>query len=114
MISGNEVLAFVRDRHGIGDGGDLGRIEMQQMFVSSLVKKVLNAGTQADPVALYRLADAATRVLTTDPGLGSVQALLSLGESLQSLQLRGHLRDTAELARPVQPGPPSAAPATDD
>jgi len=87
VISGNEALAFVRDRHGIGNGGDLGRIEMQQMFISSLIKKVMSAGTLSDPVTLYRLADAATKSLTTDPGLGSVQALLGLAESLRSLKL---------------------------
>jgi LCP family protein required for cell wall assembly len=87
LISGNEALAFVRDRHGIGNGGDLGRIRMQQMFVSSLIKKVMSSGTLTDPVTLYRIADAATRSLTTDPGLGSVQALLSLAESLRSLKL---------------------------
>ena len=101
VISGNEALAFVRDRHGIGDGGDLGRIEMQQMFVPSLVKKVMNAGTLADPVTLYRLANAATRALTTDPGLGSVQALLSLAESLRSLQLR----DVTFVTLPNKPDP---------
>lgn len=88
LISGNEALAFVRDRHGIGNGSDLGRIKMQQMFVSSLIKKVMSQGTLSDPVTLYRLADAATRSLTTDPGLGSVQALLGLAESLRSLKLR--------------------------
>jgi LCP family protein required for cell wall assembly len=87
VISGDEALAFVRDRHGIGNGGDLGRIRMQQMFVSSLIRKIMSNGTLTDPVALYRVADAATRSVTTDPGLGSVQALLSLAESLRSLKL---------------------------
>ena len=87
VVSGNEALAFVRDRHGIGNGGDLDRIEMQQMFISSLIKKVMSAGTLSDPVTLYRLADAATKSLTTDPGLGSVQALLGLAQSLSSLKL---------------------------
>lgn len=87
VISGDEALAFVRDRHGIGNGGDLGRIQMQQMFVSSLIKKVMSSGTLSDPITLYRLADAATKSLTTDPGLGSVQALLGLAESLRTLKL---------------------------
>jgi LCP family protein required for cell wall assembly len=88
LISGDEALAFVRDRHGIGNGGDLGRIKMQQMFVSSLIKKVMSSGTMEDPVTLYRIAEAATRSLTTDPGLGSVQALLSLAESMRGLKLK--------------------------
>jgi LCP family protein required for cell wall assembly len=88
LISGDEALAFVRDRHDIGDGGDLGRIEMQQMFVSSLIKKVMSEGTLTDPVTLYQIAEAATRSLTTDPALGSVQALIGLAESMRSLALR--------------------------
>jgi LCP family protein required for cell wall assembly len=87
VISGDEALAFVRDRHGIGNGGDLARIEMQQMFVSSLIKKIMSNGTLTNPVTLYQLADTATKSLTTDPGLGSVQALAGLTESLRSLQL---------------------------
>jgi LCP family protein required for cell wall assembly len=87
LVSGDEALAFVRDRHGIGNGGDLGRIQMQQMFVSSLIRKVMSSGTLTDPVTLYRIADAATRSITTDPGLGSIQALLSLAESLRGLKL---------------------------
>jgi anionic cell wall polymer biosynthesis LytR-Cps2A-Psr (LCP) family protein len=87
-VSGDEALAFVRDRHGIGNGGDLGRIRMQQMFLSSLIKKVISQGTLTDPVTLYRIADAATKSVTTDPGLGSVQQLLSLAESLRGLSLR--------------------------
>jgi LCP family protein required for cell wall assembly len=87
VISGDEALAFVRDRHGIGNGGDLGRIRMQQMFVSSLIKKIMSNGTLTDPVTLYRIANAATSSITTDPGLGSVQALLSLAESLRPLKL---------------------------
>ena len=104
VISGDEALAFVRDRHGIGNGGDLGRIQMQQMFVSSLIKKVMSAGTLTDPVTLYRLADAATRSLTTDPGLGSVQALLGLAESLRSLKL-SHI---TFVTLPSKPDPANA------
>jgi LCP family protein required for cell wall assembly len=88
LVSGDEALAFVRDRHGIGNGGDLGRIEMQQMFVSSLIKKVMSEGTLTNPLTLYRIADAAAQSLTTDPGLGSVQALLGLAETLRGLTLK--------------------------
>lgn len=88
LVTGDEALAFVRDRHDIGNGGDLGRIEMQQMFVSSLIKKVMSEGTLTDPVTLYQIAEAATKSLTTDPGLGSVQALIGLAESMRGLALK--------------------------
>jgi anionic cell wall polymer biosynthesis LytR-Cps2A-Psr (LCP) family protein len=88
---------------------------MQQMFVSSLIKKVMSQGTLSDPVTLYRLADAATRSLTTDPGLGSVQALLGLAESLRSLKLRNitfvtlpNTLDRANINRLI-PAQPAAA-----
>ena len=88
LVTGNQALAFVRDRHGIGNGGDLDRIKMQQMFISSLIQKVMSAGTLSNPVALYQLAGAATRSLTTDPGLNSVQKLLSLAVSLRGLPMK--------------------------
>ncbi|GAA3094404.1 LCP family protein required for cell wall assembly [Kribbella aluminosa] len=86
LVTDQEALAFVRDRHGIGDGGDLGRIKMQQMFVSSLAQKLESAGTLANPVTLYKLADAATSSLTVDPGLGSIDKLVGLAEQLRSLK----------------------------
>ena len=78
VVTGDEALAFVRDRHGIGDGSDLGRIKMQQMFLSSLVAKVESDGTLQDPGRLLALADVATSSVTTDVGLGSVDRLLGL------------------------------------
>jgi len=89
QVSGYQALAFVRDRHGIGDGGDRGRIQMQQMFVSSLIQKVQSAGTLANPDTLIRLADAATSALSVDPGLGSVSQLLALASQLSHFTSHG-------------------------
>jgi LCP family protein required for cell wall assembly len=87
-VTGDQALAFVRDRHGIGDGSDLGRIRMQQMFVSSLLHKLDSNGTLTNPVQLYDLASAATRNLTVDPGLGSVLKLVDLAQSVQGLNTK--------------------------
>jgi LCP family protein required for cell wall assembly len=84
-IKDQQALAFVRDRHGVGDGGDFGRIKMQQVFMSSLAQKVESAGTLSNPVTLYKLANAATSSLTVDPGLGSIPKLVSLARQLRSL-----------------------------
>jgi LCP family protein required for cell wall assembly len=89
VVTGYTALAFVRDRHGVGDGGDRGRIQMQQMFVSSLIQKVESAGTLANPDTLLRLADAATSALSVDPGLGSVSKLLGLASQLSHFTSRG-------------------------
>jgi LCP family protein required for cell wall assembly len=84
-IRDQEALAFVRDRHGVGDGGDLGRIRMQQVFLASLAQKIESAGTLTNPMTLYKLADSATSSLTVDPGLGSIPKLVSLARQLRGL-----------------------------
>ncbi|MFE2374436.1 LCP family protein [Streptomyces sp. NPDC059398] len=84
-VSGQKALDYVRIRHGIGDGSDIGRIKRQQAFVSSLIKKVKDDGFT--PTKLLPLADAATHSLTVDPGLSSADKLLSFVMSLKSIDL---------------------------
>lgn len=85
-VSGAESLAFVRDRHGLENGTDLNRIRMQQMFVSSLFNKLASAGTLGDPITLYRIVNAVTSNLTVDTGLDSIDAMVGLAGSVQSLK----------------------------
>ncbi|MFI9626545.1 LCP family protein [Streptomyces sp. NPDC052042] len=84
-VSGQRALDYVRLRHGIGDGSDLGRIKRQQAFVAALIKKVKARGM--NPSALLPLADAATDALTVDPGLGSADRLLSFAMSMKDIDL---------------------------
>ncbi|MFI0817140.1 LCP family protein [Streptomyces sp. NPDC021098] len=84
-VSGQRALDYVRLRHGIGDGSDIGRIKRQQAFVSSLLKKIKSDGFT--PTKLLPLADAATKSMTVDPGLGSAQKLISFAMSLKDVDL---------------------------
>ncbi|MER5953695.1 LCP family protein [Streptomyces sp. NPDC001893] len=84
-VSGQKALDYVRLRHGIGDGSDIGRIKRQQAFVGSLIKKVKSDGLT--PTKLLPLANAATRSMTVDPGLGSADKLLSFAMSLKNIDL---------------------------
>ncbi|ATL31437.1 LCP family protein [Streptomyces formicae] len=84
-VSGQKALDYVRIRHGIGDGSDIGRIKRQQAFVSSLLKKVKDEGFT--PTKLFPLAEAATESMTVDPGLGSADKLLSFAMSLKDIDL---------------------------
>ncbi|MFJ8386525.1 LCP family protein [Streptomyces sp. NPDC094438] len=84
-VSGQKALDYVRIRHGLGDGSDIGRIKRQQAFVASLMKKVKSDGLT--PTKLFPLADAATRSLTVDPGLGSADKLISFAMSLRDIDL---------------------------
>ncbi len=65
-LSGKEALAYVRVRHGVGDGSDIGRIKRQQAFIGALVAKVLSSGTLTRFDRLVRFLNAATKSLTTD------------------------------------------------
>jgi LytR_cpsA_psr family/LytR cell envelope-related transcriptional attenuator len=88
LITGNQALAFVRTRHGVGDGSDLGRIELQQEFFASLIQKIESQGTLDNPVQLYDIANTATQSVTVDPGLGSISRLLSLAATLRHLHTK--------------------------
>ncbi|MFJ4713038.1 LCP family protein [Streptomyces sp. NPDC088785] len=84
-VSGQRALDYVRIRHGIGDGSDIGRIRRQQAFVSSLIKKIKDDGFT--PTRLLPLADAATKSMTVDSGLGSADKLLSFAMSIKDVDL---------------------------
>ncbi|MBQ0827161.1 LCP family protein [Streptomyces tagetis] len=85
-VAGQQALDYVRLRHGIGDGSDIGRIKRQQAFVSSLLKKIKEDGFT--PARLLPLADAATQSMSVDPGLGTADKLLSFALSLKDVDLR--------------------------
>ncbi|MFI6602349.1 LCP family protein [Nonomuraea sp. NPDC050536] len=84
-VSGQKALDYVRIRHGIGDGSDIGRIKRQQAFIAGLIKKVKAQGL--DPGTLLPLAEAAASAMTVDPGLGSAQKLLSFALGLKDIDL---------------------------
>ncbi|MFE3496738.1 LCP family protein [Streptomyces sp. NPDC059169] len=84
-VSGEKALDYVRIRHGMGDGSDIGRIKRQQAFMASLFTKVKSEGLT--PTKLLPLADAATKSLTVDPGLGTVEKLVSFAVSLKDIDL---------------------------
>jgi LCP family protein required for cell wall assembly len=64
-IQGVEALQFLRTRHGVGDGGDLGRISNQQQYMSRLFHKIVSEEVLTNPATLYRLAS--TSLDSIDP-----------------------------------------------
>lgn len=101
FITGDQALEFVRTRHGVGDGSDLGRIELQQEFISSMMQKLQSQGTLDNPVKLLEIAEVATRSLTVDQALGSVSALLSQAYSVRHL----HAKNITFITMPTQIDP---------
>ena len=86
-VSGDEALAFVRARHNVGnDASDLGRINRQQAFLSSMVQEATSSGLLLRPDKLFRFLDAATKSLTTDPELANLNALREVAQSVVGLK----------------------------
>lgn len=84
-LDGTESLAFVRTRHGIGDGSDLGRIGLQQQFLIALLSEVKSQDLLGSPTNSYKIAKSATKSLTTDSGLASLTSLAEFGRSMNGV-----------------------------
>lgn len=83
-LDGEQALGYVRARYSLGDGSDIGRIQRQQMFIASMVKKVMSGETLTNPAKLLSFLDAGTKAVTTDPDL-TPGVMKDLAVSLQGL-----------------------------
>jgi LCP family protein required for cell wall assembly len=86
-LQGFEALAFLRSRHGVGDGSDLTRISSQQVYLSSLVRTLKSADTLSDPKKLYNLADAALSSMVLSSSLGNASTMVSIALALKDIPL---------------------------
>jgi len=86
-IQGAQALAFLRTRHGVGDGSDLGRISNQQVFLSSLVRTIKSADTLGNPIKVYSLAKAAASNMQLSTSLSNVQTMASMAVALKGADL---------------------------
>ncbi|WP_351227771.1 LCP family protein [Streptomyces sp. NPDC002133] len=84
-LNGEQALGFVRARKSLGNGSDTERMDRQQQFLGALFKKVQSNGVLLNPTKLYPVLDAATRSLTTDPGLDSLKDLYDLTRSMRGV-----------------------------
>jgi LCP family protein required for cell wall assembly len=84
-LHGEQALGFVRARKTLGNGSDTARMERQQQFLGALVKKVQSNGVLLNPTRLYPVLEAATKSITTDPGLDSLRDLYDLTRSIRSI-----------------------------
>ncbi|MFI5801510.1 LCP family protein [Streptomyces sp. NPDC051561] len=84
QLTGEQSLGLVRTRKTVGDGSDLGRIQLQQAFMKALMEQIKDIGITS-PKKMFNLADAATKTITTDSKLNSVGSLLSFGNSLSGI-----------------------------
>ncbi|MBT2443606.1 LCP family protein [Streptomyces sp. ISL-36] len=86
-LQGEQALAFLRNRHGLGNESDLDRIKMQQQFLASMIRQ-LKEDTLNSPTRLFAVADAATKALTVDSGIGTALKLTDLAKELGKVELK--------------------------
>jgi LCP family protein required for cell wall assembly len=86
-LQGKEALAFLRTRHGVGDGSDLARISNQQVFLTSLLRKVKNEGVLNNPIYLYSLANAAARNMKLSESMTDLGTMVALAGALRNVDL---------------------------
>ncbi|MEU0298969.1 LCP family protein [Streptomyces sp. NPDC006175] len=84
-LQGEQALAFLRTRHSVGFGSDLSRIEIQQQFLGSLMRKLKSNDTLTSPTKMWSLAEAATKALTVDDKIADINQLRKLGMELASV-----------------------------
>jgi LCP family protein required for cell wall assembly len=86
-FSGTQALNYVRERHSLGNGSDIGRMRRQQAFIASMAHQAISANTLANPIHLARFIDAATKSLTLDPDIGSLSKLVGLAYQFRHIGL---------------------------
>lgn len=85
LVQGEQALAFLRTRHSFGDSSDLARIQAQQYFLGSLVRKITSDATLTNLPRLYSLAEAITKNVTIDKGLANIPSMLSIAARLSKI-----------------------------
>ena len=80
LLTGDQALAFVRDRDS---DSDFGRIARQQLFVKQMMAKVLTPGTLLNPIKVASLVNLGLGTVSHDSGL-DLQAMTSLALKFHS------------------------------
>ena len=86
-LKGQKALAFLRSRHGVGDGSDLSRISSQQLYLASLMRTVRGDGTLTDLPRLYSLANAAANNIHLSTSLAHTDTMVSMALALADIDL---------------------------
>lgn len=84
-IAGLEALQFLRTRHGVGDGSDLGRISNQQQYMSRLANKLMSEDVLSNPATLYKLATTAVDNVTPSQSLTNPLTLVQIALAVKNV-----------------------------
>ena len=85
-LIGDQALAFLRTRHGVGDGSDLSRISNQQVFLTSLVRKLKDEGALTNPFTMFKLGTAALSNMTLSRSLTDLGVIFGLAQQVNEVR----------------------------
>jgi LCP family protein required for cell wall assembly len=86
-LEGWQALQFLRSRYGVGDGSDTTRVSNQQLFLSSLIRKVKSGDTLSNPLTVYAMAQAVAGNMQLSTSLNSLDAMASMAFALKDIPL---------------------------
>ncbi|MCX4738767.1 LCP family protein [Streptomyces antibioticus] len=84
-VKGEQALQWLRTRYGFEDDTDLARAKAQHMYMNSMVRQLRSEAKLTKPNSLRKLAEAATKAITVDDGLGSITKMYDLATELQKV-----------------------------
>lgn len=85
VVQGFDALAFLRTRHGVGDGSDLARIGNQQQYLSRLINKLRSDEVLSNPGTLLGLANTAVDNITPSQSLADPVRIAQLAYTLKDV-----------------------------
>ena len=80
-LDGRNALAYVRMRYA-DPKGDLGRVERQQQFLSSVMKKVATPSVLLNPISMWKLVNAGTASVN----VGESDSIVDLGKLARAMR----------------------------
>lgn len=80
-LDGKNALAYVRMRYA-DPKGDLGRVERQQQFLSSVMKKVATPSVLLNPISMWKLVDAGTASVN----VGDSDSIMDIGKLARAMR----------------------------
>lgn len=86
-VAGVKALQFLRTRHGVGDGSDLGRISNQQQYMSNLAKKIMSSDVLDDAPTMLGLARTVLNNVTPSQSLTNPVLVGQLAMVLKDVKL---------------------------
>jgi LCP family protein required for cell wall assembly len=86
-LIGEQALAFLRTRYGVGDGSDLSRISNQQVFLTSLVRKLKGEGVLSNPFKMFTVATAAVDNMILSRSLTDLGVMLGMAREVNQVDL---------------------------